>query len=230
MAAPSLETLPVEIGLTVLTSLHTVQDVLACIRAVPALLQVFNFGRRLIISHFLLRAAPESLHPDLVALACFQGLPRCMGASGRLSYFLDRATAYSFIKTGRVRLGLLPRVESTQRLAHFFALDYADRALAGNPLNGPNPDEPVRLSPTEYDRLCRTFYLVEVHRSLFALEQRMEENLTPQQMQSIFGARFAHWELEQLLSVIEYLVERLRERAYNSDFGLSPPLASDRHT
>ncbi len=65
------------------------------------------------------------------------------------------------------------------------------------------------LSQTEYSRLARAFYDLELYGGLFYTSDSRQDDITAAEQSGFFLQRLRDWELEEFLCVRNYLTERL---------------------
>lgn len=67
------------------------------------------------------------------------------------------------------------------------------------------------LSETEHSRLARAFYHMELYGDLFYEREAFHDSISPEGQPTLFLQRLRDWELEELLCVRSYLLERLTD-------------------
>jgi hypothetical protein len=109
-----------------------------------------------------------------------------------------------------------------------FVADFATIALSENPLTGAseNPGD-LPMSDHERRRIVSSFYRFELYTRLF--QQRNQRDVRnrrhvptpeettdfdPEEQWDVFFQKFSPWEIEQLISVDEYLYRELSTREY----------------
>lgn len=80
--------------------------------------------------------------------------------------------------------------------------------------HGPRPEAAeaktrFALSRTEYSRLARAFYHLELYGGLFYTSDSRQDDITAAEQSGFFLQRLRDWEQEEFLCVRNYLTERL---------------------
>ncbi|KAI1128589.1 hypothetical protein F5Y10DRAFT_264932 [Nemania abortiva] len=109
------------------------------------------------------------------------------------------------------------RMARTHDVIHSLATDFATiawaslaRKLGSESLSASSGNSP--LSPSEYFRLCRAFYRLELYYRLFS---RYTPVFVIEGMELYFFSQFSPWEMEQLVSVHDFLDEKLSNASYD---------------
>ncbi|KAI1194216.1 hypothetical protein F5X97DRAFT_311726 [Nemania serpens] len=115
---------------------------------------------------------------------------------------------------------LVRRMARTHDVIHGLATDFAASAwayLAQTPGSdrSPSASTNISLSPSEYFRLCRAFYRLELFYCLFRSAPGEVSTPLAVPMDSWFFSRYSPWEMEQLGSVHDFLEEKLSKASYD---------------
>ena len=121
------------------------------------------------------------------------------------------------IPTGYWSLRTFAELSGRVRHVKYFTQEFV-RTLESCPLrpDGISLEEPISLTHSEVNRIERAFYRYEVFCNICHLHCGTENPVEQKQM---FFSKFAPWENEQLVSVYEFLQERLSDGKYWSQKG-----------
>lgn len=103
----------------------------------------------------------------------------------------------------RTRLSMLSII--AREIAHGSASDSLEEETIENQSKGIS-----ELSRTEYLRLSRAFYLIELHGELFFAGEPYDQRVPAADQARLFLNSFKDWELEEFLCVRKYLISKLR--------------------
>ncbi|MCJ1348918.1 hypothetical protein MMC31_007151 [Peltigera leucophlebia] len=199
--SPQIELLPVELQCRVLKSIPNMKALRALLSASPQLFQVFKTCREVVLSH----VAWNHITPAVVPLA-LKALDQREDRESTTQRTLKEPreipleTWESLLRFHRIVDSLISNFTSSRLVALENSMH--PHKQTSSPRDSPGPN--LNLSQLEYGRLARAFYHLELYSYLKGYSKRGMLMACWTFMQSL-----RNWEVEELLSVRSYMMERL---------------------
>lgn len=223
-----LELLPPELQWRILKNVPNIKTLRALIRASPRYFQVYKISRKMTLPY----VAWNQITPAIVPIA-LNALKRRDHKNVRSNH--TGPFVFQSILTGPHEISL----ETWERLVRFhevvecFISSFTSNRLAAlenslssrtqSSLSHNSPSRQLNLSQVEYVRLARAFYNLELYGNLF----HDLDTSTPRRATTAYLGRATNflqslqdWELEELLCVRSYMMERIKDylNKFEDDF------------
>jgi len=221
----SLELLPPEIQCHILEQMPDMKTLRALLHASPQYFQVYTRSKEAILSQVTCNQITDSVLPIAVDAFEQQKLREGYGVRIERLSFLEGFRQESLRKSYGFSLKTSKALHQFHSIVEFFMSDFTRTRIAiiENYLHSGNthllPHEPVSivrdserafvLSHTEYIRLARAFYHLELYGDLFCREEIFYDDIDAITQSTLFLQRLTEWELEEFLCVRNYLIEKL---------------------
>lgn len=225
--SPHLELLPAEIKCTILQQIPDMKALRALLRASHQYFLVYKMSKENVLSH----TTWNQITPAVLPIAVDALEQREHRGARR-----NRKAGVAYLKSFRLKALREPydlSLETSNALLQFhetieyFISDFTINRLAtiknyvhpGNPRSSPHKtpsgareaETDFVLSQTEYSRLARAFYLLELYGGLFYTSDSRGDDITVVEQSSLFLQRLRGWELEEFLCIRNCLIERLTD-------------------
>lgn len=222
--------LPTEVKQTILCHLPELHALKAAILSHSSLHSAFLDRKESIALRVLLNFIPHELLPDAMLAVEASSIEGWTWSNKAMSQDWTRERVLSILDRHRRRGSNIPKsislndLGSMQKLYQViktFTSDFITAALSRNPALSQYPP-----SSQEWNRVARSFYRLEVYRHLFRnrddydYRDRFERPKTSldfeeEEQWDVYYKHYAVWELEQLVTVAEYLFRRIAIREFS---------------
>ena len=219
-----IDLLPPEVQCQILKYMPDMKTLRTLLRASPRYLQVYQTSKQTVLSHIAWNQITPVALP--IALAVLEQQER---HDEDLREILDNALQTTLRKSYEIPLETSKMLLRFHENIEFFISDFPISRLPiienylyperphmltkASQDEGTSPKLVRALSKTEYSRLARAFYHLELFSSLFFRLYEDDEDYPSVigRQSHIFLQSLQDWELEELLCVRDYLIERLTE-------------------
>ena len=219
-----LELLPVELQFQILTSIPNMKALRALLSASPRYFHVYRTYRDLVLSH----VAWNHITPAVVPIAL--GALKRRDHSKDDSYYAKKQTLIqrtlikgpleiplerweTLVRFHQIVDALISAFTSSRLVAVENALSYSETKTSSAAHKSPDDRGHqhlhLSLSQLEYSRLARAFYHLELYGSYIYKGHSQVHNQTTGILVRAFLQNLSGWELEELLCVRSYMIERL---------------------
>ena len=223
--SPHLELLPAEIKCTILQQIPDIKALRALLCASRQYFLVYKMSKENILSHITW----NQITPAVLPIAVHALEQREHRGARR-----NRKTVFAYLKSFRQEMLREPHDSSLEiakallrfhETVEYFISDFTINRLTiiknyihpknthtsphETPSGAAEAEPNIALSQTEYSRLARAFYLLELYGGLFYTSDSREDDITVVEQSSLFLQRLRDWELEEFLCIRNYLMERL---------------------
>lgn len=239
LATPSLESLPAELRLRVLSTLPDLESLGSLIHASPVYLAQYRLDRGSILSCFLDADMGREVLVD--AIAAFNSQPSKVGPSTRPnSNVTDFLGLYGWWRYTRSRIAMLKSVSladlrwiicnhmSTVRpLASQVLTSAAGYVEPWRAREESRALEPANVwlddvSRTERTRILRALYRLQIFCNLFGGQQ--SQSFTCEEIQHMFFCQYDAWEVEEMNCVSELIGQEWFSLVMAAGWDLSEPV------
>ncbi|ERF70789.1 hypothetical protein EPUS_08347 [Endocarpon pusillum Z07020] len=199
----------------------------ALLRASPRYLQVYRTSKQTVLSHITWNQITPVVVPIALAALQQQEHRATQNNHGTLCETLENARQTTMRKSYEIPLETSRMLLQFHENVEFFISDFVVSRLPiienylypetshlstkASWYGAASPKIGRALSQTEYSRLARAFYHLELYGSLFSRLDAEEDDTSVSEQSCDFLQSLKDWELEELLCVRDYLIERLTE-------------------
>lgn len=222
IAQPALCALPIDCRQAILCQLSEMSALKSAILAHPALYAAFVDRKERIVHSVMSQCLPQDLLPDAVFEYSAAALEKSQWTREAVLSLIEQHGAHQIPPSFKWTPESAVYMQRFYRHVEFFTSDFIGSALDVYPAlqNGP-------LSSSEWCRVARSFYRVEIYRHLFRRRDHVSKKSSPDfpyhEQNELYYERFAAFELEQLACVSEHLFRKVTKRMYSQPFSHVEP-------
>lgn len=227
----SLEILPIEIQLLILTTISKVSSLSALVHASPTFHRAYRAYRQEVLSQVLCNQNTQGGGTLLDPIAALRSAPlyprRYNSDREAVGLFLDRYKhgTFGYQEMKELCLDDCFALLKLERMVDYLSYDFCRWAvLAWSECKGESdPDDAFQPSLTERRRLKRALYRWQIHHNLFGtatageypedddVASDVSDGHSGEEAAALFLLLFPPWEIEEIASLVNYSFERYRK-------------------